>query len=407
LRDLEGCPDRAWEASNHILSPGMGLGVLRSRGVLREQSSDKQVLDMGRDVDGETKQNVTNIEESHFALLMQGLQRVARLQEEVTTTQINFRQKRREAAFKRETVWDLDEKFMRELQKLIAQGRGNLQGDFKRLEELADECQAARDVLGPVEQENIEAEQRWEGQIWSLRQAENQVYRDFETEFCVAESYPPASPSVDSSHYESPSEPESEIFENDIIGGQSSLLAPSPAMTLPRSFVDANQPRNPELHAASHGSKALNPTLLGLEDHQTEATPLAMDIERWDSDSGIGDIDRAPQTWITQGLIGPHQRLPARHYTSELYQNLQTDFGTKRDRINRWLENNALASRIEATSIFTILKDQMNAENEQVPSNWAQLVVAYWELDGAAKPEKHEPCPSEKDLSDKRRDAAV
>lgn len=354
---------------------------------------------MDCDVKEETEQNSTSVRVNRFVSLMQGLQRVAKLQEEVTTTQIDFRQKRREAAFKRELVCDLDAKFMRELQKLIAQGTMDLQGDFKKFEQLADECQAARDILGPIEQENIEAEQRWEGQIWSLRQAENRVYQHFEAEFRIAKTYPSAPSSVDSqyeslSQDESLSEPESGTFEEDLVADQSRILAPNVGMTAPKAFMTI-QPPHTEPLTSVHESMILDPSLLGLEDYETEIVALAIHNERWDSYSGIGDIDRASQTSADQDIIGPPQPLPAKPYTSGLYRNLETDFGTKRDRINRWLENSALASRIEATSIFTILKDLLNAENEEVPSNWAQLVIAYWELDVAARPERHERRPPE------------
>ena len=349
---------------------------------------------MDCNVEEETKQNSTSVGRNRFISLMQGLQRVAKLQEEITATQIEFRQKRREAAFKREIVCDLDAKFMRELQKLISQGTKDLQAHSKKLGQLADECQAARDILGPIEQENIESEQRWEGQIWSLRQAENQVYQHFEAEFRIAKAYPPAPSSVDS-QYESLSESESDTFEDDLVADQS-LLAPSVGMTAPKGFMTI-QPPHIEPHTAVQGSTISDPSLLGLEDYETENVALAINSERWDSYSGIGDIDRAPQIRADQDLIEPPQPLPAKLYTSSLYRYLETDFRTKRDRINKWLETSALTSRIEATSIFTILRDHLNAENEDVPSNWAQLVVAYWELDGAARPEMYGPHPPEED----------
>jgi hypothetical protein len=360
----------------------MGSEVSKDQSSLREQSGDEQILDMGHDVGLNIKQTPTNVQRYRLVGLMQGLQRVARLQEQLTNTQIDFRQKRREAAFKREIVWDRDARFMRELQKLIAQGSANLKVESKKLEQLADQCQAARDTLGPMEQEGIEAEQRWEGQIWSLREAENQVYQEFSAEFCIAESYPPASPSDDSSQYESSSESESERFEDNPLPGEGNGTA---AMAPPASLI--SQIDNIEPPTTSLRPSIADPTLLGLETHQAEAIPLETNSADFEFDSGTGDIDHPPQPWTVEDLIGPPRRLPGRKYASQLYTNLHTDFGTKRDRINKWLESRALASRMESTSIFTILKDQMKVENVAMPSNWAQLVIAYWELDGASAPD--------------------
>jgi hypothetical protein len=365
----------------------MGSEVSKDRGCLREQIGDELILEMGRDDDLNIKQPPTNVHKYRLVGLMQGLQRVARLQEQLTNTQIDFRQKRREAAFKRDLVWDSDARFMRELQKLIAEGSENLQRDFKKLEHLADACQAARDILGPMEQEGIEAEQRWEGQIWSLRQAENHVYQEFNAEFRIAESYPPAPPSIDSSQYES-SEFGSQSSQDDLPSSQGNVTAAIvPTASLIPQTVDIEPPLAPLRLTTAE------PALLGVETRETEANLLKTNSAKWDNDSGIEDIDRPSHTRTIEGLIGPPQRLPARKYASELYPNLHTDFGTKRDRINKWLESSALASRIEATSIFTVLRDKMIAESMQMPSNWAQLVIAYWELDGAVTPNHYPPLP--------------
>jgi len=357
----------------------MGSEVSKDERGLRGQSVEEQTLDMGHDVELNIKQLPTSVQQYRLVGLMQGLQRMARLQEQLTNTQIDFRQKRREAAFKREIVWNCDARFMRELQKLIAQGSENLRMEFKKLEQLAAECQAARDTLGPMEQDGIEAEQRWEGQIWSLRQAENHVYQDFSAEFRIADSYPPASPSVVSSQYESLSESESEPFEDDPLPGKGNTTA---VIVPPASLVSQtarNEPPTTSLRPAT-----ADPALLGLEIRQTEGMPSEMNSADWDIDSDIGDIDRLPRTGTVEEVIGPPRSLPLRTYGSELYTNLHTDFGTKRDRINKWLERSALESRLESISIFTVLRDQMKAENMVMPSNWAQLVIAYWELDGAS-----------------------
>ncbi|KAH8671861.1 hypothetical protein BGZ60DRAFT_430307 [Tricladium varicosporioides] len=315
--------------------------------------------------------------------LMQGLQRVSRLQEEVVNTQINFRQKRREAAFKREHVWDCDAKFMRELQQVIAQGRQYLPEDFERLEELATECQVARDDLGPIEQEGIEAEQRWEGQIWSLRQAETRLYNDFDAEFRMANSYPSAPQSEDSSQYESQSEPSTEQFDE-----EPPELPAHLASNIAREGSSHSWDQLFDLGAKTH---ALDPLingqiLLGVKASYESELLLAEDnVEAWESDSGIAEIDRA-ETSAPPKSMDSSQELLSRAVGHSLYSNLLTDFGSRRDRINKWLKNMVLTSRLEATSVFTTLEDQLAREDKAVPSNWSQLVIAFWELDTAATP---------------------
>jgi hypothetical protein len=126
-------------------------------------------------------------------------------------------------------------------------------------------------------------------------------------------------------------------------------------------------------------------TLLGIGTSKT--TPPYAEAFEWESDSGIGDLDRPLDTSMDKDLAQSFQPLPNRKYHSiELYPKLLTDFSSTRDRISKWLENTALISRLESLSLFTTLKDQLEKESTTLPSNWAQLVVAYWELDGATAP---------------------
>lgn len=107
-----------------------------------------------------------------------------------------------------------------------------------------------------------------------------------------------------------------------------------------------------------------------------------------DLDSGFGDIDTMigmpPPPLKKYGLP---KALP-RHRNSgiEFYHELVEDFSTRRERVNKWLENNALQCRLEGLSIYSILQDLLGLESQKVPSNWANLVVAYWEHDEASMP---------------------
>ncbi|KAG4435150.1 hypothetical protein IFR05_009382 [Cadophora sp. M221] len=316
-----------------------------------------------------------------FAELVHALQKIARLQREATSAGIDARQKRREAAFKRQEVWIWDAKFMGEVQRLSAEGKLAGLGELLKL---AANCQSARDDLGPLEQEGTEAEQHWEGQIYTLRQNEERLYNEFNREFAIAEAYPPGPSSHDSSRYGSSSGQKSET------SGDSTT--PLGHMIIPYRLGSAGS-------VASSSSMPLRPLPENLPDREPGLNyqePFPADLEgigaeigTWNysggSDSGLGDIndplDGIPET----DLSGPSQPLPKRNYSSiELYPHLLIDFTSRRDRINKWLEGIILESHLEATSLYGIVKTQLAAENKKIPSNWAQLVIAYWQLDGAA-----------------------
>jgi hypothetical protein len=124
-----------------------------------------------------------------------------------------------------------------------------------------------------------------------------------------------------------------------------------------------------------------------VESVETYSAQALADTLEWDSDSGIADINRNPAMSENEDIAHSFQRLPNKQFASlEPYPQLLTDFGSTRERVNKWLENTALVSRFEGVSLFTILKGQLERENASLPSNWAQLVVAYWDLDGASIP---------------------
>jgi hypothetical protein len=322
------------------------------------------------------------IDESRLVELMQALQRIARLRREATSASVNARQKKREASFKRQDVWVSDGKLMGEIQRLAAQGKFD---GFEELVRLAAGCQMARDGLGPLEQEGIEAEQQWEGHTWRLRQAEEQLYSEFAHEFEIADSYSAPSTSATSSPYESASEPESEILEGEV---HVESAVPFPRAT---SRASSGFALDPEIErTASQLEEPASSILLGLGG--PEPYPHPTDSYSPDSDSGIGDIDEDIGNRSGGDLVDLPTSVQKSHYTSiELYPQLLTEFVSRRDRINKWLENSVLLSHIEGTSLFTILKDQLETENHRIPSNWSQLVMAYWELDGAATPHSRQP----------------
>ncbi|KAL5322343.1 hypothetical protein ACEPPN_010316 [Leptodophora sp. 'Broadleaf-Isolate-01'] len=316
-----------------------------------------------------------------FAELMHALQKIARLQREATSARIDARQKRREAAFKRQEVWIWDAKFMGEVQRLSAEGKLAGLGELLKL---AAKCQSARDDLGPLEQEGTEAEQHWEGQIYTLRQTEERLYNEFNREFAIAEAYPPGPSSDDSSQYRSSSGQKSE--------GSDDIATPLGRMIIPYRIGSAGS-------ITSSSSLQLRPLPEDLPDRDSELNRqgpflaglegIGAEIETWNysggSDSGLGDINDPLDGLPEADLRGPSQPLPKRNYSSiELYPHLLIEFTSKRDRINKWLEGIILESHLEATSLYGIVKTQLAAENKTIPSNWSQLVIAYWQLDGAA-----------------------
>ncbi|KAG9230909.1 hypothetical protein BJ875DRAFT_444581 [Amylocarpus encephaloides] len=333
----------------------------------------------------ESPEQSHNIATGRLLGLMQGLQTVAFLQEQLSNTQIDFRQKRREAAFKRDIVSDCDARFMKHLQGLIAcGGHEEFKTDFELLQKLAAACQAARDELGPTEQEGIEAEQRWEGQIWSLRKAENHVYDEFEFEFQTAAMYPPPTESMNSSQYESASEPPDDISQKN---------PTETGLAIVTELVESEDVGIGYLHGrfdkgafvANCKTEAQESTLLGLiDDSECEEERLALATGAISkSDSSIENIDLPDETGKTKTRRERLSKATDEPVGITLSSNLLTSFKSKRDRINKWLEIPILESRLEATVMFTILRDKLGMENRDMPSNWSQLVIAYWEKEEA------------------------
>jgi hypothetical protein len=289
---------------------------------------------------------------------MQALKRLERVQNSAVEAQIETRQKRRQAQFKRREAWLRDSLFMKELQKRMAQQ--GLDG-FDYLIKLAEDCQVAHDNFGPLEEEVIQAEQRMEGELWNLRQAEAEIFDKFEEKFQPEEDREATSESLRGSS----SDTKSKGYEGELF----------PHATASPELHEV------ELKSLHVGGRSERSHLPGDQTHQL-AELIEGDIE-WGSDSGVGVIDRIAGNPSQMATVGPPQPLPASSGTVlGHYPELSTEFSTRRDRINRWILNTVLQSRHEAD----ILRDLLNLEVGSIPSNWSQLVIAYWELDKAAMP---------------------
>jgi hypothetical protein len=307
---------------------------------------------------------------SRFIQLMQAMKRMSRLHKQAISAQINARQKRRAAGFKRRDVWICDAAFMKELQVLMAQEKLR---DFEGAEgllKLAEECQTVRNDLGPLEQDGTEAEQQLEGEIWELQQAADSMYDDFEKELASAEMYPSAPTSASSSSYQSKSEygygRESEDHAND-------------------NTMDMFRPPDSVASTSSFNVMLPEPAIdLGTsQDYMLRGVNDMRKFRGSDPDSAIGDIDSPYERWTPGDLIGPFQPVQRTSSASlARYPELITEIETTRERVNKWLLNTTLLSHLEAD----ILRQQLDSQMNSTPSNWSQLVVAYWGKDEAAEP---------------------
>lgn len=359
-----------------------------------EKSASKNDLDQG---ESDARLDAQDVEETNFMLrdaatpaqvsgtrltqLMCALKRMARLEREATNAQIDSREKRRESSFKRQNVWMRDDKFMGELHRLVADGELTA---FPQLERLADTCQTARDELGQVEQENIEAEQRWESRIWKLQEAAEEFQAEFSHEFEEAETYSDTKSSTSSQYEQCSNFGQENDHSPNIFNGDHAIHYNAAVSVASSSSQHFRMSPHTEFLApmdTMFPTESVLPDLIAFD----EKTTVLDDTVDWNS--AIDDINGPLDCLPTHDSIGAGIPLPVREYASlELYPQLLTDFSSARDRINRWLKDTSLVSRLEPLCLFSSLRIEFEAENRAVPSNWAQLAIAFWELDGAAIP---------------------
>jgi hypothetical protein len=377
---IDDITPKSGEISFELSLPGMGSTTSILEGNAKSKAAPgERTTGLRSNHTLMTEKEPMKVDESRLTELMQAIQRFTRLQREATSASIDARQKRREAAFKRQDVWIWDAKFMVEVQRLTAEGK--LAG-LEELLRLGEKCQNSRNDLGPIEQEGIELEQRWEGNIWKLRQAEEHLYTEFAYEFEAAESYPQAPMSDGLSDYSASPESADQEEENPEKGQSVIPHQHGASVASSSSFLEFGGERVLTVQQAGSLPETApqNSMLLGIDRPENEIATLY-------SDSGIGDIDVPLENRNAGDLPGPPYPLPGEPTSSiELYPNLLTDFASRRERINNWLENTVLLSRMEATSLYTVLKGLLEAEKLEMPSNWSQLVIAYWERDVAAIP---------------------
>jgi hypothetical protein len=328
---------------------------------------------------------------TRFNDLVHALYQITRLQKLAVNAQIDAREKRRKAGFKRRDVWICDANFMKELQKLIA--KEHLKG-FEKLQKLALDCQEARGDLGPWEDESTKAEQLSEGEMWRLQQAEDLLYDKFSSEIQFAESYSSGPSSTSSDPYQARYDESQSIEEltehpHEVLYGKSTStpssghIAESPTEALNMSG-DSSQ--DMMLLCVQGRVELVNSG----PDSESENGDIDLDPEirfqiHSSAVSGHGNIDLPLRLW-TKGDLLPLPEPPPSPYRASLerYPALLSTFGTIRERIDKWILNSLLLSHLEAT----VLRDQLTLQITEPPSDWAQLVLAYWELDDAGRPTK-------------------
>jgi hypothetical protein len=323
--------------------------------------------------------NLTSrINERTLANIVHRLYRLPALRQEAIHAQIAGREKKCEVGYRRRDVSDCDAKFMRELQALIAQGK--LHG-FDNLLKLGDECQKARDTLGPLEEETIEADQEWEWRFSKLEQAEESAYEAFDSQ--SANLYPSGPPSLSSSQYESSTDNDSQYLDEEFNDTEDDIRYQQRAAMSPSNFPPPTPPRSPTTTAVFAVLAELDLNEISPKSGSPNGDSPHQNGEL-ESTSGLsGNIDRVAGGESDETFAIPLYRSHRGNRTNiEYYPSLLTDFVSVRERVTQWLMHNLLLSRWEVA----LLKDRLEAEGSNLPSNWAQLVVAFWAKDMPANP---------------------
>lgn len=330
---------------------------------------------------GGLHQGINFMAPARLSELLYGLQVIAKLQRGTTEAQIESREKRREAMQNREDVWFWDDKLIREIQKLVDEGKLHA---FEDLTQVVNKCHAARNRVGPLEQEVIETERKLESQFWKLQQAEENLNNEFQHEFHQEGHYPePIASRASSSYRNSYDSGNDEVQDAFMLHEENIPLAAATSSALSSSSFPRN---SPQIETSAQNDEMISKEEI-LSDLIHDDTRQTIERENMDLQSELQGIDEILNDRLPAVSLEPRRPLPVSSHTGlEQYPGLLTDFQTGRERINKWIQNTALESRFEATSLFTGLQMQLSAENQPVPSNWAQLVMAFWALDEAAVP---------------------
>jgi len=311
---------------------------------------------------------------ARFRHLMGELKSLHKLQQEASHAQMAAETESRRVKWAREDIGNSDAAFMKELQFL--QSQGLLEGCVS-LAKLADQCKSARDVIGPLEEKRSRLEAEWYGTLWEMEEAQKAFFAEFASEFESAESYSSVSssesstidyettPRDDNSAFEKRTPPITQLRVNRSVPSSTKMSAPTPGRY--HDVADL-------VISTSASAPGLMTSLLDQSQYEQSLASYS------DPEEMVKDLDLLPESTPAQETSSS-SAIDGHHPSIELYPELLIDFGTKRDRINKWLLHTTLLTRMEAR----LLREQLNLESPAHPSDWAQLVIAYYELDGASK----------------------
>jgi len=327
-----------------------------------------------------------------FSKFMRRVSRLPRLREDLVEEEVLGRQKRRELRFKMNDVSNSDARFMKEVQGLTALGKLE---EFPVLLRLANECQQARDKVGPLEADCTEAEQELELKLSELQLAEISAYEFFDKNLHTTKLNSSGPPSPSSSQYGSSSsssspssDNNSQYLEDDFTDAQNDLrYQPIPTISPPghSSILEVRPPtpaNSPQSSVPGHISLDQNEQGGRMEQPINSFSP-SNGTSYYSGSIISGGIDR-----VLESGPNPVFNIPA--YPShpkpltdiENYARLLLEFTTVRERVTNWMLHSLLLSRWEVEQ----LKSRLDAEDPKSPSNWAQLVLAWWEKDMATMP---------------------
>ncbi|KAF5874233.1 uncharacterized protein Bfra_004240 [Botrytis fragariae] len=355
---------------------------------------------------------------NRFDKLLQGINKW----QEVLSAEMQARHKMREVGFKRSAVSQADASFMKEIQRLQAEGQ---LGAFEQLFKLANACQLARDGLGPLEHEGFEAQKEVQGHVWELRQVENELFESFASE--LGESYPESSViSSSSSAHDILEIPPLAITNNHEIRNRQSEDTGDQLRRSTTLTTDVERQQNSSISPILNDEppkkrQAVRDLKMLLSHDETQSVPAIRFRHSVKSASSMNVLVKGPlpldqnrigvdQNSLLLGLengegllhqeshydstllldpevvenvndegqqLEPAPGSDSGHSSTESFPELLTQFGTKRDRINKWLLHRMLISRSEASLIGL----QLQKEPDSSPSPWAKLIVAYFQFD--------------------------
>lgn len=325
---------------------------------------------------GETGQQIAQLGEA-----TRQLQRLGPLRKDTIVALIQARERMREYSYKREQVSTSSANFMREVQTLQAQGK--LAGS-DTLSVLYEDLLLLRDILGPLEKDSIDAQRAGDRRLVKLIKEEKAAYTTLKSPLVSFGNDLREGGSFASEDFGSESDYDSFRFDNDDVddlADGTSIQLESPASRTKLSSL--TPPQSPSMAGPSHDI-AFSPFSIrsGMDDQDLgdgmEENNISIGPSEYYSDvqtpSKIDNrLDSRPYGYSIPDFTSKKANMT----NPDLYSSLLLDFKTARERVNGWLMYNPLVSRWEAD----ILKERLDMEDQGMPSNWAQLVVAWWSKD--------------------------